>query len=210
MDQRKTMLTIFCLLCTGLFGSDALRADGFTDSIGMEMIKINSGTFTMGADLSADYITAERAIFIQDELPARKVTITKDFEMGKYEVTNVQYEKYDPRHAALRGKAVGISAEDNEAVVYVNWNDAIGFCKWMSSLDKKYDYRLPTEAEWEYACRAGTTTAYNDGVSGDIYTLNPVGELAEKQRVIAEWYVTRGNRPAKEGFVFEHIFVGEF
>jgi len=198
MDRRKTMLTIFCLFCSGLVTSDALRADGFTDSIGMEMIKINSGTFTMGADLSADYITAEKGIFIQDEFPVRQVKISYGFEMSKYEVTNVQYEKYDASHAALRGKAEGISADDNEAVVYVNWYDAAGFCKWLSSKDEQYDYRLPTEAEWEYACRAGTRTPYNDGVSGDIYSMNPLGPLAEKWRIITEWFVTRGNGAAKD------------
>ncbi|MCD6392070.1 MAG: formylglycine-generating enzyme family protein [Planctomycetes bacterium] len=163
----------------------------------MQFVPIKAGSFTMGADLSADYITAEKGIFIQDEFPVRKVTITRDFEMGRYEVTNAQYEKFDPKHAALRGKAYGISADDNEAVVYVNWYEATGFCKWLSANDKEYDYRLPTEAEWEYACRAGTRTPYNDGVGGDIYSLNPLGELTGKWRIITPWLITRGNRPAK-------------
>lgn len=168
------------------------------DDLGLEFVPVQAGSFMMGADLSADYITAKRAIFIQDEFPARKITITRDFEIGKYEVTNAQYELYDPRHAALRGKAYGISEADNEAVVYVSWNEAVGFCEWLSAQDPAYDYRLPTEAEWEYACRAGTRTPYNDGKEGNIYELNPVGALAEKQRIITKWLITRGNRNAND------------
>ncbi|MHC4213675.1 MAG: SUMF1/EgtB/PvdO family nonheme iron enzyme, partial [Planctomycetota bacterium] len=176
----------------------SLAAEVSSDSLGLEFAAIEPGTFSMGADISADYITAKRGIFMQDEFPARQVRITYKFEMSKYEVTNAQYEKYDPKHAGLRGKAVGMSADDNEAVVYVTWYDVMGFCKWLSSKDAKYDYRLPTEAEWEYACRGGTKTPYNDGVSGDIYTLNPLSEeLSKKWRVITEWYTTRGNGPAK-------------
>ncbi len=175
----------------------AVSFAGGADDIGMEFVRVEAGSFRMGADLSAGYVTAERGIFIQDEFPAREVTISRDFEIGRYEVTNLQYEKFKPKHAGLRGKGFGISASDNEAVVYVNWHDAVGFCEWLSGNDREYDYRLPTEAEWEYSCRAGTRTAYNDGVVGDIYGLNPLGELSEKWRIIWPWLVTRGNRAAK-------------
>ncbi|MHC4659042.1 MAG: SUMF1/EgtB/PvdO family nonheme iron enzyme [Planctomycetota bacterium] len=198
MQKRKAMLIMVCLLGTWSLSAQTLQAEGFTNSAPMEMIKINPGTFTMGADLSADYITARKGIFIQDEFPTRQVTITYKFEMSKYEITNAEYEKYDSSHAALRGKADGISQDDTEAVVYVNWYDATTFCQWLSSRDAKYDYRLPTEAEWEYACRAGTRTPYNDGVSGDIYSMNPLGPLAKQWRIITEWFVTRGNRPTRD------------
>ncbi|MHC4345832.1 MAG: formylglycine-generating enzyme family protein, partial [Planctomycetota bacterium] len=135
MNKKKAMLIMLCVLGTGLLSVRASQAQGRASSAELEMVKIKPGTFTMGADLSADYITAKRGIFMQDEFPARQVTITYKFEMSKYEVTNAQYEKYDPKHAGLRGKAVGISADDNEAVVYVNWYDAMGFCKWLSSKD---------------------------------------------------------------------------
>jgi len=197
MQKTRAALIILCLLGAGLLTPRTLHAEDLARQLGIKMIKVNPGTFRMGADLSADYITAEKGIFIQDELPARQVTITYEFEMSKYETTNAQYEKYDPGHAKLRGKADGISQDDNEPVVYVNWHEAIAFCKSLSSNDSKYDYRLPTEAEWEYACRAGTTTPYNNGVEGDIYSMNPLGPLAEKWRIITEWFVTRGNRATK-------------
>jgi len=165
---------------------------------GLEFVAIKAGTFTMGADLSRGHITAERAIFIQDEFPPRDVTLTSAFEMGRYEVTNAQYEVFDPNHAAWRGKAKGLSTEDTEAVVYVRWDEAVAFCQWLSSQDPEYDYRLPTEAEWEYACRAGTRTPYNDGRLEHIHWMNPLGPLAERSRVITDWFVTRGNRPAAD------------
>ena len=97
-----------------------------------------------------------------DEKPVHDVTITRPFYMGVCEVTNFQYELFDSRHKALRGKDNGLSQDDAEAVINVNWYDAQAFCRWLS--DKEgLPYRLPTEAEWEYACRAGTTTNYHAG-----------------------------------------------
>jgi formylglycine-generating enzyme required for sulfatase activity len=191
------MLIMVCLLGTGLLSARALQAKGVTNPAPPGMVEINPGTFTMGADLSADYITGKKGIFIQDEFPTRQVTITYKFEMSKYEVTNAEYEKYDPGHAKLRGKAEGLSEGDSEAVIYVDWYDAVGYCRWLSQRDTQYDYRLPTEAEWEYACRAGTRTPYNDGVQGDIYSMNPLGPLAERWRIITEWFVTRSNGATK-------------
>jgi sulfatase modifying factor 1 len=178
----------------GLVVFPASAADASSPSPSIEFAYIPAGTFKMGADLPREVITAEKGIFIQDEFPARQVKITHDIEMSKREVTNLEYEKYNPTHLALRGKAPGISTKDNDAVVYVNWYDAVGFCKWRSAQDSQYDYRLPTEAEWEYACRAGTATPYNDGVNGEIYTLNPLGDLASRWLIITNWVVTRGNR----------------
>ncbi|MCF7974288.1 MAG: SUMF1/EgtB/PvdO family nonheme iron enzyme [Phycisphaerae bacterium] len=193
------MQKAYILLIMAIVGGIGFcEAEASVDSPGLQFASIKPGTFSMGADLSPAYVTAPRGIFIQDELPAREVTLTYPFDMSKYEITNAQYEQYDPKHAALRGKAHGLSTEDNEAVIYVNWVEAAGFCGWLSSNDTQYEYRLPTEAEWEYACRAGTTTAYNDGVTGDIYALNPIGPLAQKWHIITQWYVTRGNRPAND------------
>src|SRR5262249_40147173 len=85
----------------------------------------------------------------------------KGFSLGATEVTNAQYEKFDPEHRKLRGRS-GTGKGDDDPVVFVTWHDAVAFCRWLSKKEGK-TYRLPTEAEWEYACRAGTKTLYATG-----------------------------------------------
>ena len=197
----RLILVVFALILFISVGPPLSKAEDIPSIAGphgLEFVLIKAGTFTMGADLSPEHITVERAIFIQDEFPPRDVTFTSAFEMARYEVTNAQYEAFDPSHADWRGKAKGLSSEDTEAVVYVRWDEAVGFCQWLSQEDPKYDYRLPTEAEWEYACRAGTRTPYNNGRQEHIYWMNPLRRLAERWRVITDWFVTRGNRPAAD------------
>jgi len=100
------------------------------------MVLISGDTFLMGSKFA-------------DAKPIHHVTVNS-FYIGKYPVTNKEYCLYDPSHN---------NPGDDLPVVNVNWNDAIKYCKWLSSETGK-NYRLPTEAEWEYACRAGTKTDY--------------------------------------------------
>lgn len=144
MSKLKTL--IFISITTSTIGVMAQNK-----SI-IPMVEIPAGNFYMGSQ--SRYSDA-------DEAPIHKVTISHSFKMGKTEVTNAQFELFQPDHKALRGKN-GVSTEDDDAVVNVSYQDAQDFCKWLSKREGK-TYRLPTEAEWEYACRAGTYTLYYTG-----------------------------------------------
>jgi len=110
----------------------------FSNSIGMEMRLITSGSFQMG---SAEPDAAPQ------EQPVTPVSISCFF-MARFPVTNAQYEIFDPSHRTKRAPW----ANENHPVVYVNSRDAEKFCGWLSSKQGR-KYRLPTEAEWEYAAR---------------------------------------------------------
>ncbi len=151
------------------------------ESLNIPFVKVQKGNFVMGADLDPKYITAGedegwRSIFIQDEFPVREIDISYDFEISKFEITNLQYELFAPEHRAMRGSFKGISEEDNEAIVYVSWEDANEYAKWLSEQDNNYTYRMPTEAEWEYVARSGTRTPYSNGNASTIYENNPFSQ----------------------------------
>jgi len=134
----------------------------------MKFVPIEPGEFRMGSEqttLLAEIVTAPGHFSTGDfdEHPAHKVRISRRFYIGLYEVTNAQYELFDPQHHALRGK-LAFSTADDEAAVFVSWYDAAAFCEWLSHIEA-LPYRLPTEAEWEYACRAQTTTPFHTGLT---------------------------------------------
>ncbi|MFM7864602.1 MAG: formylglycine-generating enzyme family protein [Planctomycetaceae bacterium] len=95
-----------------------------------------------------------------DEETQHQVTLTKPFYMGRTEVTQGQWKKVMGTEP-WKGKAYFQEGDDYPAV-YVSWDDAVEFCKKLSAMEGKV-YRLPTEAEWEYACRGGTKTAFSFG-----------------------------------------------
>ena len=134
----------------------------FTNSIGMKFAAIERGSFLMGS-LPAESVES-------DEQPEHEVTLTYDFYMGTHEVTRQEY--FDVMHLKPGNqKTSESSVDEGEAhtlpVVNVNWEDACEFCRRLSVLPAEIQlgrlYRLPTEAEWEYCCRAGTKTEFSTG-----------------------------------------------
>ncbi len=110
----------------------------FTNSIGMQFVYVPSGTFMMGSN---------------NDDPVHQVTITKPFYLAKYELTQGQWQ-------AVMGNNPSRYKGNTSPVDQVSWNDAIAFIAKLNSRNDGFTYRLPTEAEWEYAARAGTTSTY--------------------------------------------------
>jgi formylglycine-generating enzyme required for sulfatase activity len=129
-----------------------------TNSIGMKLALIPAGKFMMG---SPDSEPGRHP----DEGPQHPVTISRPFYMGIHEVTQAQYQRIMGKNPAAFQASNGHGPQ--HPVECVSWSDAVQFCQKLSELaaERKAgrSYRLPTEAEWEYACRAGTTTAYAFG-----------------------------------------------
>ena len=191
------------LACVLLLSACATPAR-LTNSLGMQMVLIPSGEFTMGNAASAQEMSQlypayepRRLQDLKDETPPHRVRITRPFYMASHEVTVGQFRQflaasghvpesvadgtgaygYNPRYdpaTTRRGDAFegrdpryswanpGFAQTDAHPVVNVTWNDAVALARWLSQAEKRR-YRLPTEAEWEYACRAGTRTQYHSG-----------------------------------------------
>ena len=152
---------------------------GFKSQVPMKMMAIPAGNFVMGAsdgDSEAQ----------PDELPCRTITFTKSFQMGVYEVTVAQFGEFveaqgyktqaessglggwkastasswGSQNPNLNWSSPGYPVAADLPVTMVSYEDALAFCAWLSKRDGK-NYRLPTEAEWEYACRAGSKDVYH-------------------------------------------------
>jgi formylglycine-generating enzyme required for sulfatase activity len=132
-----------------------------TNSIGMKLVWIPPGEFMMGSRDSASEVDQKTSskhshvAWLTDEFHQHRVRISKGFWMGVHEVTQGQYQ-------AVMGCNPSRIKGDNNPVEWIRWHDAVEFCKKLSDKEGR-TYRLPTEAEWEYACRAGTTTPFYTG-----------------------------------------------
>jgi formylglycine-generating enzyme len=160
-----------------------------------------------------------------DEHPQHRVRITRPFYLGTYHVTRSQFRQFvkdsgyktDAEKGEKPGaegwdadkndfedgtkyswRNAGFQQTDDHPVVNVSWNDSLAFCRWLSRKEAKL-YRLPTEAEWEYACRAGTTTRYFSG--DDPETLAKFGNVADAT-LKAKFPDCKDVIKASDGYVF--------
>jgi formylglycine-generating enzyme required for sulfatase activity len=137
--------------------TESRQSDELTNSLGMKLVLIPKGTFTMGSPVEEDDA--------HDDEEQHEVTIDKEYWLGVYEVTQGQYEKVMGRNPSrFKNREVRKSDSSTHPVENVSWEDAVEFCKRLSESPEEARagrvYRLPTEAEWEYACRAGSKAAY--------------------------------------------------
>ena len=132
-------------------------ASAFTEDLGgdtsLEMIQIPAGTLMVGAARGEEGAS-------EDEYPQRKVSVPA-FWMGKYTITQAQWQKFlDSKERTTLESYPRISPDGNKQPVSgISWPEAVGFCHWISQISGR-DYRLPSPAQWEYACRAHTTTPF--------------------------------------------------
>ena len=140
-------------------------------------MRIPAGEFIMGA--TDDHYTT-------DERPCAVIKIDQPFWIGKFEVSNEQYRCYDPGHdsrvESKHAYQFGVHGfplnGPKQPVVRVSWQEALEFCQWLSQKTGR-QFSLPTEAQWEYACRAGSDDAFS---FGDLQTdFSAYGNMADQK-----------------------------
>ena len=149
-----------CPFCGGADDDDkpaAAATDGtFRDMpLAPEMVMIPAGEFMMGSPAGE----AERK---DDESPQHRVVIAQPFAMGRYAVTFDEFDHFVAESHYSHSPNDEDWGRGDRPVINVCWRDAVAYTDWLSE-ETGEDYRLPTEAEWEYACRAGTTTPFHFG-----------------------------------------------
>ncbi len=185
-----TFLSSFLVQNSGAADRNAVSS---VNGLGMKLVAVVPGSFVMGAETNEFDLGPKTAESKDgpawDEIPRHKVTLTHGFRMSEQEVTTEQFRQFRPDFqptGAFAPYATGVS-----------WAEAMAFCKWLSVREGK-TYRLPTEAEWEYACRAGTKTIFWSGDRPPKDDVNPWG-LKDMQSGPAEWcYDWHGEYPATE------------
>ncbi|MDA7757753.1 SUMF1/EgtB/PvdO family nonheme iron enzyme, partial [Opitutales bacterium] len=135
------------------------RSVDLNATVAMDMLWVPAGTFTMGSPTTEAGRQSDR----EDE---HNVSLKKGFYLGKYEVTQAQYEAV----IGTNPSEFNATGNGNRPVEKVNWTEAVAFCTQLTTQEQAagrlpagWAYVLPTESQWEYACRAGTTTAYSWG-----------------------------------------------
>lgn len=233
-NLRFLPVPIVCVVVAGFCGA---RTEGqqlppkslelnLGGGVKMKFVRIDPGKFMMGTPAGDDQRD-------DDEGPQHEVEITKPFYMGVHEVTRGQFRAfvagsgyrtdaesdgkgggyYDEQQRKFfvggegyNWRNTGFLQTDDHPVVNVTWNDAVAFCGWLSRTSKK-EAGLPTEAQWEYACRAGTTTRFHGG-DADI-DLKPLGNIADLN--LRQHWNYRGNfRDDAAGRKFEQEITAWF
>ena len=160
-----------------------------SNSAGIAMVRIEPGSFEMGVDstpldawliqgVSGSSYDRQSAKGDYDETPVHKVTLTRPFLIGETEVTIAQFRRFRPGYQGDPHYAPYASG--------VSWNDAVAYCEWLGKQEGK-PYRLPTEAEWEYAARAGTRTPFWSGGKPPAPGASNAWGLKNVHSGVAEW-----------------------
>ncbi len=145
--------------------TQSVKHEVVTNSLGMKLVRIPAGEFDMGSAAGDPGI-------LEDELPRHKVRITRSFFMGMHEVTQGEFAAVMQTNPSSfqKGRLLPATETVDPArlpVDGITWHQAVEFCRKLSDTKAEQEsgrvYRLPTEAEWEYACRAGTTTTFHFG-----------------------------------------------
>ena len=171
----------------------------------LNMVAIAPGTFQMGS-------TAGNS----NEQPVHQVTLSAPFWMGKHEVTQAQYQAVVGSNPSYFQGASAPNAPQRP-VETVSWNDAVAYCQALTATEQAagrvpagYQYRLPTEAEWEYCCRAGTTTEWHTGTTLSTSQANFQGALANATYTAGQTAVVGSYAPNAFGLHDMHGNVWEW
>jgi len=179
----------------------------YRNTLGMELVLIPPGTFQMGATSEEIQLVWDKdsqkgsdVMWVKSEQPRHTVNLTRPYYLGRCEVTLEQFRQYAQVEPLASSPDDDVSAEDEDAgdvqqpasvtwsapgfpqgpdhpVTAVTWFEASGFCRWLSRKEGR-SYRLPWEAEWEYACRAGTDTIWS--VGDDVQEVAHVANVADQ------------------------------
>lgn len=171
LDAARAEIAVLAAAPSAAATADAEPSKTWMNSLDMAFVLIPTGSFEMGSD-NGD----------ADEQPVRPATINKPFYIGQFEVTQAQW------HAVMESDPSQFTDDPSRPVEGISWNDAREFITKLNAMEPGMTYRLPTEAEWEYAARAGSAAAYafgDDAAQLDAYawyadnagnTTHPVGE----------------------------------
>ena len=137
------------------------ETQSFTNALGMTFVRIPAGSFLIGSSAAEVEALIQRypdeRRWLEEQTPQHRVTISQPFYLSIYQVTQAQWE------AVMGDNPSGCKGNSNRPVENVSWDDTQEFLARLSAADGRRRYALPSEAQWEYACRAGSTGAYYFG-----------------------------------------------